>query len=101
MDIVVIVIVLGALAVLFFKKFKHFIYYIAMIDIFLRVVYFIGTNIPVTAINDFIMTYLPSSIPGIIRVYSSGIFETVLLWIVVILYGIFDYYLFRIFLKQK
>ena len=38
MDVVVIILVLGALAVLIFKRFGSFVYYVAFVDIFLRLI---------------------------------------------------------------
>ena len=54
-------------------KEESFVYYVAFVDIFLRLIDFLGNNIP--PINGFINTYFPSSVSGIISMYSSGIFE--------------------------
>ncbi|MEG2322493.1 MAG: hypothetical protein RSB71_03330 [Bacilli bacterium] len=97
MDIVVIVIVLGLVAVMIFKKFKSSIYYIAMIDIFLKIVSFIGGNIAITRV---VTKYFPSGIDSIIKSYSSGIFTTVLLWVLFVVYIIFEYYLITSFFKK-
>jgi len=99
MEIVVVIIVLGGLAVLIFKRLEFFVFYIAIVDIFLRIVSFIGDNIPV--INEFLSKIFPSSIGNIIRTYSSGIFETVLLWLLVVVYSIFLFYSIRKFIKKK
>lgn len=101
MDIVVIVLVICALAVMIFKKFSSFVYYIAMVDIFLRILDFFSNNIPFKFITDFLNTYFPSSVEGIIKAYSSGIFTTVLMWLLVILYICFDAYIIRAFFKKK
>lgn len=101
MDVVVIIFVLGALAVMIFKKFSSVVYYFGIVDILFRVLAFIASNLPVAFISDFLHKYFPSSIPNIISLYSSGIFTTVLMWLLVIIYAILDYYLIRIFLKKK
>ena len=44
---------------------------------------------------------LPASIPGIISNYSSGVVEFILLWIYVILMGIFLYYTVYRLIKKK
>lgn len=57
MDIVVIVLVIAAIAVMIFKKFSSVIYYIGIVDIFLRILDFIANNIPVSVISNFINSY--------------------------------------------
>ena len=101
MDIVLIIIVLGAVLVMIFKKFSSFVYYVAVVDIFLRILDFFSENIPLNFLNNFLNTYFPNSVEGIIRTYSRGIFTTVLIWLLVILYICFDYYIIRTFFKKK
>lgn len=101
MDIVVIVIVIAALAVMMFKKFSSFVYYVGIVDIFLRTISFIFTSIKIPILGDFFNTYFPGSIFDIVRIYTDGIFETVLVWCLVVIYAILDVYLIRIFFKKK
>ena len=101
MDIVVIILVLVAVAVMIFKKFSSFVYYVCSVDIFLRILSFIASNIPLKFLTNFINTYFPSSVGNVIRLYTSGIFTTVLIWVLVILYIILDYYLIRTFFKKN
>lgn len=101
MDIVLIIIVLGAVLVMIFKKFSSFVYYVGMVDIFLRILAFISANLPLAFLSNFINAYFPKSIPNIIEIYSSGIFEIVLLWLLLIVYCIFDFYIARTFFKKK
>ena len=101
MDIVVIVLVIAAIAVMIFKKFSNVIYYIGIIDIFLRILDFIANNIPVPIVSNFINSYFPNSVSHIIDMYSSGIFTTVLLWLLCVVYIILLFYLVRIFWKKK
>ena len=101
MDIVLIVIVLAGVLVMIFKKFSSFVYYIAMVDIFLRILAFIAANVPVAFLTNFLNAYFPKSIPNIIDIYSSGIFQTVFMWLLLIVYCIFDFYIVRTFFKKK
>jgi len=101
MDIVVIILVLLAVAVMIFKKFSSFVYYVAIVDIFLRIIAFLASHLPIKVIANFLATYFPNSVAGIIRTYSSGIFEVVLLWLLFILYCIFEFYIIRTFFKKK
>ena len=101
MDIILIIIVIGAVLVMIFKKFSSFVYYIAMTDIFLRILAFISANLPLAFLTNFLNAYFPKSIPDIINIYSSGIFETVFMWLLLIIYCIFDFYIAKTFLKKK
>lgn len=101
MDIVVIVLVLGALAVMIFKRFNYLVYYVGIVDIFLRVLTFIANNIQIKVVSEFVNKYFPNSITSIMNSYSSGIINTVLQWLLVIIYIFLIYYLVKIFLKKK
>ena len=101
MDIIVIIFILGAVAVMIFKKLNSFVYYIAMADILLRVINFMGDNIPIKVFTDFINKYFPSSLTDVINSYTSGLFATVLLWLLVAVYIMFLYYSIKVFLRKK
>lgn len=98
MDIVILFIIL-LLVALIFKRLDNTIIFLGLIDIFLRIVNFIGNN-TVKELNTFINKYFPSSIPGIIRNYSSGILEDILVWVYVFLMCVFTYYVFRMLLHR-
>ena len=98
MDIVIIFVILLIVALLF-KRLDNTIIFFGLIDIFLRIVDFIGNN-TVKELNNFINRYLPSSIPAIIRSYSSGTLEIVLIWVYVGLMCLFLYYVFRMLLHR-
>lgn len=101
MDVVVVILVLGAFAVLILKKFDKFIYYVSMVDILLRIIAYIASIIPITEISSFLGKYFPTSVSNIISVYSSGIFEVVLSWLLLANYIVFEWYLIRVFFKKK
>ena len=101
MDIILIIIVLCAVLVMIFKKFDSFVYYVAMVDIFLRILAFISANIPLAFLSNFLNAYFPKSISNIIDIYSSGIFQTVFMWLLLIVYCIFDFYIARAFFRKK
>lgn len=101
MDIVVIIIVILGLAVMVFKRFSNFVYYIGIVDIFLRIFDYIANNINISFISNIINSYLPNSVFNIVDIYSSGIFTVVLNWILVIIYMCLDVYLIRTFFRKK
>jgi len=100
-DIVVVILVVAALAVLIFKRVSSFVYFIAIVDIFLRIIAFLASYVPIVEVRNFFANYFPNSVSGIISTYSSGIFETVLLWLLVINYIVFEFYIIRTFFKKK
>lgn len=100
MDLVVLL-VLIAVVVAFFKRFSSFVYFMAIVDIFLRIVTFIKIQLAIPEFTNFVNRYIPASIPSIIDRYSSGIFNTILIWGYVVIFIIFEFYIIRTFFKKK
>ena len=100
MDLVILLVLIG-IVVFIFKKFSSFIYFVAIIDIFLRILTFIKLQISNYEIYSFLNKYIPTSIPGILNAYSSGILNTILVWLYVIGMMIFEFYIIRTFFKKK
>ena len=93
MDLVLIILVIAIIVVgIFFKDFKSVIYFIGIVDIFFRLLHKIASLINVKDLNDFLENYIPSSIEAVINNYSSGILNTVLIWLLVLLYIYFLWY---------
>lgn len=97
----VVLIVLVVAVVLFFKKFSSFVYLIVILDVLFRLLSFVSINLGVPELSNLIDKYFPSSMAGLVGRYSSGIIETVLLWVLFVIYVIFEGYLIRIFCKRK
>jgi len=100
MDLVIIL-VLMAIVILVFKRFSSFIYFVGIVDIFLRTMTYIKQMLNVKEISNFIGKYIPSSIPSILGNYSEGILYDVLMWLYIIGMIIFLSYLIRTFFKKK
>lgn len=98
MDIVILLIIVLLIAIIF-KRVSNTIIFLGLIDVFLRIVNFIGNN-TTKGINKIIDKYFPSSIEGIICKYSSDLVETILVWGYVLLMVMFVYYVFRMLLKR-
>lgn len=99
MDIV-IVIILVICAILLFRRFDNTVIFFGLVDIFFRIVNFVGNN-TTKAINNFVDKYFPSSIESIIRRYSSGTLETILVWIYVSLMALFFFYVLKMLWHRK
>lgn len=99
MDIVVIFVILLIIA-LVFKRVDNVIIFFGIIDVFLRILDYIGKN-TIEEINNIINKIFPDSIPAIIGQYSDGTLESILMWGYVLLMTLFIYYVFRIILKRR
>ena len=72
-----------------------------IIDILFRILNLINGFIPIKEIKNFINTYIPASIPSVINHYTTGIFNTVLIWVYIVIMAVFLYYIVRVFVKRK
>lgn len=97
----VVVIVLLLIVLFFFRRFSSFVYALVIIDIFLRILSFLGNNIPVPEFEILIEKYFPSSIPSIIGSYTNGILYTIIMWGFVIIYMIFLSYIVQTFIHKR
>ena len=86
----IVLIVLILLVIMFFREFSSFFYFIAIADIFLRILTFIGENIPLADVSAVINKYIPKSILGIIGSYTSGLLYTILAWVFIVIMIIFE-----------
>jgi len=102
MDVVLILLVIAIIVVgIFFKNFKSVVYFIGIADIFFRLLHKLIELTDVEVINNFVNNYIPASIEAIINNYSSGILNTVLIWLLFLLYVYFLFYLIKYWLKNK
>ena len=97
----IVLIVLILVVVMFFKRFSSFVFFMAIVDILLRILTFIKNNIGLPDVSALIGKYVPESIIGIINKYSSGIVNTILQWAFVVIIIIFLSYIIKIFIHKK
>lgn len=101
MEVVIIMAIIGAIVFFFKRTFSGFVYAVAMVDIFLRVLAFIKAKLLVGNILSFINNCFPVSVPAMIDKYTDGALCEVLIWIYVGIMIVFLVYTIRIFLKKK
>lgn len=102
MDIVLIILVIAVILVaLFFKDFKSVVYFLGITEIFLRLAHRIAALLKIETITSFINKYIPPSLEGIINEYSTGILNTVLIWVLILLFIFFEWYLIKYWLSKK
>lgn len=102
MDMLLIIIVIAIIIVgLIFKDFKSEVYFIGITDILFRLLHKFTELINIKKITELINKYIPESLESVINYYSSGILNTVLIWILFLLYCYFLYYLIIYWIKKK
>lgn len=100
MDIIIIIVLL--LVMFFFvRKINSIVYFIPIIDIGLRIINFLKSNINSPEISDFLNSYLPTSIPSVVDKYTTGVLNEVIIWVYVVIFIIFEIKLIGTFLKRK
>lgn len=101
-DLIVLV-VLIFIVVMFFKRFSSFVFFMAIVDIFLRILTFVKNNIGLPDVAALINKYIPESIIAIIDKYTSAIpiLNGILRWAFVIIMIIFLSYTVKIFINKK
>ena len=98
----IIVIVLLLLSIFVFRKFSSFVYSIAIIDIFLRIIYYIAIHLPLGEFNGYVKTYFPESIPAMVRgLITDTLICNIIIWIYIAFMGIFWFYSISYFMKKK
>ena len=83
MDLAVLIILI-IIVVLVLKDVKWVTYLIGIVEIFLRLIHYIGDNLKIVSLNNFINEYFPTSIFAIIGKYSSGVVYDILSWVLVL-----------------
>ena len=99
-DLIVLVILM-VLVIVFYKRFTSFVFFLAIVDILLRILTFIRDNIGLKDVSDLIGKYVPGSIFNIIDKYTKGSINILLKWAFVVIMCFFLYYIIRIFIKKK
>ena len=97
----IVLIVLLIVVIFVFKRFSSFVYSLAIIDIFLRIVTFIRDNVPIPELKALLVKYFPESVPFILDRYTNGIIFAILMWIYVFFYICFLVYITKYFIKKR
>ncbi len=99
-DLIVLVLLI-LVVIMFFKNFQAFVFLMAIIDIFLKILAFIKNNIGLGDVSHIIGKYFPESIFDIINTYTNGTLNIIIKWAFVIVMIFFLFYITKIFLKKK
>ena len=104
MYIDLITFIIGIILVLmFFRRFSSFVFFMAIVDIFLRIFAFIKNNIGLNDVAVVIGKYLPESVIAIIEKYTGSIpiLCIFLKWVFVAIMMVFLIYIIKIFIHKK
>ncbi len=97
-----LIIFLAALAavIFFFKNFNASIYFIVIVDIFLRIITYLKMNYLRNDAFSF-LGVVPADIPTILNSFELGVFNEILMVLYVIVYIIFEVLIIRYFVRRK
>lgn len=99
-DLIVLA-VLITFVVIYSKRLQTYLFGFGMIDVLFRILNVIDGYIPSGSLKEFVDSYIPSSIPGVISKYTNGTIEMVLCFIYAIIMAMFLYFVVKIFIKRK
>ena len=97
----IVVVALIIVAFCWFRRFSKMVYAVGIIDIFLRLLNYISTNIGIPGFNEWVRSIFPTSIPGLLDTYMDGVLLTVFVWIYVFFMVVFLFYVIRTFIRKK
>ena len=101
MTIQLLIFILALIAIIFlFKNFNACVYFVVMVDIFLRIVTYLKINYFRDDAFSFFDT-IPSNVLAIINSFELGIFNEILIIAYIIIYIVFEVLLIRIFIKKR
>ena len=98
MYIDLIIIVLALIAVIcIFRRFSSFVYAVAIVDIFLRIMYFLRIKVPLKELANI----FPADLTEVFSKYTNGILLDILLWAYAFIYVCFLVYIINYFIHKK
>ena len=97
----IILLILIVLVIFFFRRFDSVVYFIAIVDIFLRILTFFKNNLGLPDFANFIEKYFPENFFGIIDKYTRGDINIILKWAFVIIMCVFLGYIISYFIRKK
>lgn len=100
MDLVVLL-VLIVVVVVVLRDIKWVTYLLGVLEIFLRIIHYIGDHLGIKELNSFINNYFPNSLFSLLGKYSSGIVYDILSWILLVFFIFFLIYLVNYLFKRK
>ena len=101
MDVVIIMLIIGAVVFGLKRSFSGFIYAVGAAEVLFRLLAFLRGRLFSGEVSSFLAKYFPSSIPSVIDNYTDGILYEILIWVFVGIMIVFEFYTIRIFFKKR
>lgn len=100
MDLIILI-VLIAIIIFFFKDFTAFVYLLGIIEMFLRIINFITNHIGINELSVWMNNNFPTSIFAILDKYADGLLYDVLCWLLVMCFCVLLFNLVKYLIKRK
>ena len=101
MSVPLLIFIIALIFIVFFYKDVHaFVYFVVIIDIFLRIITYLKLNILRADAFGF-LNYIPENIPSIWSPFITGTFSEILMATYIIVYIIFEVFVIIKFVKRK
>lgn len=100
MDLIILIILI-AIVVCFFKDFTAFVYFLGIAELFLQIVDFISKHIGNNVVAIWLANTFPNSLFDLLAKYSNGLLYEVLCWLLVMCFCILLFNLVKYFIKRK
>ena len=100
MELVIILILIG-IVIFVYKDYHFIVYLLGTLEIFFRLIHYIGDHLSFIKINPFINKYIPTSLFDVVSKYTSGIVEVIASWLLVVAFIFLLVYLIKYLFKIK
>ena len=99
MDLIILLILIVVIA-FFFRDYKNVVYFLGIVEIFFRILHFIGDHLKIVELNKFINDYIPTSLFSMLGKYANGLLYEILMWLLLACFISLEVYLVKYFFKR-
>ena len=85
MDLIILLALIVIIA-FFFRDYKNVVYFLGIVEIFFRIIHFIGDHLKISELNKFINDYIPQSLFTMLGKYSNGLLYEILIWLLLAIF---------------
>lgn len=99
MDLIILLALIVIIA-FFFRDYKNVVYFLGIVEIFFRIIHFIGDHLKISELNKFINDYIPQSLFTMLGKYANGLLYEILMWLLLAIFISLEVYLIKYFFKR-
>ena len=99
MDLIILLALIVIIA-FFFRDYKNVVYFLGIVEIFFRIIHFIGDHLKISELNKFINDYIPQSLFTMLGKYSNGLLYEILIWLLLAIFISLEVYLIKYFFNR-